>query len=70
MVNLAVRNEVIFGNVNDDIRFYFQEFGKKVAHESMCKPRMRMIFNQALQNRALTNDNRNLIMDWHNQNPT
>ena len=69
MINVAVRNEVVFGNVNDDIRFYFQEYGKELAHESMCKVRMRVVFNTALQCKGLTAENRQSILNWHNQNP-
>ena len=66
---MSLRNEVVFGNVNDDVRFYFEEFGTQHAHKSMCKVRMRVIFNHALQQKGLTIENKASIMKWHNQNP-
>lgn len=65
---MEVRNEVIFGNVNDDIRTYFNEFGTVVGHELMCKTRMRVIFNQALTYKNLTAENKAAIMSWHKNN--
>ncbi len=60
---------VIFRNVNDDIRFYFKEFGAKLGHESMNEVRMREIFNHALQEKTLTDTNRRSILKWLTNHP-